>query len=357
VKGRVLVAGFSTRHVAQSAARAGYEVCAVDHFCDQDLAWYTREHEKFDELDELPDAISRLAQRYAFDGIVLTSGAEALPTTIPVCGTPRERVNRFLDKLDIQHFFEELHVPVPRLAAPGDYPVMIKPRRGAGGWRNQVVSSSEQLSAWEALYPETPYIAQEIINGIPASVCCVSDGTHARAIATNEQLLRGMEGAVFGFSGSVTPFDHPLQTRMMRIAEKIAAASGCTGTVGIDFVVSETAPCAIEINPRFQGTLDTVESAYDLNLFACHVDACAGRLPETRCPVRYAARSIIFCDRDLTLTVDLKHLTPMVADIPVPGTFFEEGQAVVSVFGSGATRSDALLMLDTNISTVRQYMR
>ncbi|MDD3137223.1 MAG: ATP-dependent carboligase, partial [Methanoregula sp.] len=71
MKGRVLVAGFSTRHVAQSAARAGYEVCAVDHFCDQDLAWYTREHEKFDELDELPDAISRLAQRYAFDGIVL----------------------------------------------------------------------------------------------------------------------------------------------------------------------------------------------------------------------------------------------------------------------------------------------
>ena len=38
VKGRILVAGFATRHVAQSAALAGYEVCAVDHFCDQDLS-------------------------------------------------------------------------------------------------------------------------------------------------------------------------------------------------------------------------------------------------------------------------------------------------------------------------------
>ncbi|MFA5255043.1 MAG: ATP-dependent carboligase, partial [Methanoregula sp.] len=53
MKGRVLVAGFATRHVAQSAARAGYEVCAVDHFCDQDLFWCTEDRLKFGELDEL----------------------------------------------------------------------------------------------------------------------------------------------------------------------------------------------------------------------------------------------------------------------------------------------------------------
>ena len=57
MKGRVLVAGFSTRHVAQSAARFGDEVCAVDHFCDQDLSWYTTDQEKFSELADLPDAI------------------------------------------------------------------------------------------------------------------------------------------------------------------------------------------------------------------------------------------------------------------------------------------------------------
>ncbi len=357
MKGRVLVAGFSTRHVAQSAARAGYEVCAVDHFCDQDLAWYTQDRLKFEELVELPDAIEQMTQRRSFDFIVLASGAEAIATSLPVCGTPRERVNRFLDKLDIQHFFSDLRVPVPRLAAPGEYPAMIKPRCGAGGWRNQIVRDAAQLTAWEALYPDMPYIAQEVIDGIPASVCCVSDGTHARAIATNEQILRGDGGTAFGFSGSVTPFDHPLRDQMVAVAERIAAASGCTGTVGIDFVVSDTTPCAIEINPRFQGTLDTVEAAYDCNLFEYHVGACTGRLPETRSPMRYAARSILFADKDLTLSGDLKHLSPIVADIPSPGTFFEEEQAIVSVFGSGATRGEALSVLDTNISTVRQYMR
>ncbi len=97
MKGRVLVAGFATRHVAQSARNAGYEVCAVDHFCDQDLAWYTKDREKFDELEDLPDAIDRISRRHSFDLFIPTSGAEDLPTTLPLCGTPRDRIQRFLD--------------------------------------------------------------------------------------------------------------------------------------------------------------------------------------------------------------------------------------------------------------------
>ena len=60
---------------------------------------------------------------------------------------------------------------------------------------------------------------------------------------------------------------------------------------------------------------------------------------------------------DCNLKAQAFNLSPIVADIPSPGTFFEEEQAIVSVFGSGATRGEALSVLDTNISTVRQYMR
>jgi len=357
VSGRVLVAGFATRHVVQSAAHAGYEVCAVDHFCDQDLFWYTKDRARFEDLDALPDAIDRMCRSHTFDFIVLTSGAEDLATSLPLCGTPKEKVSRFLDKFDIQHFFEELHVPVPRLLPQDEYPAMVKPSHGAGGWRNTIVHNAPQLAAWETLYPDLPYIRQEIIDGIPTSVCCVSDGAHAQAIATNEQLLRGSGDASYGFSGSITPFYHPLRDRMVAIAEQIAAASGCIGTMGIDFVIGNDAPYAIEINPRFQGTLDTVETAYGCNLFQYHVNACAGVLPKYKKPKQYAARTIIFADRDMTLSTDLKHVSPIIADIPWAGTEFEEGDALVSVYGSGTSRTEALSVLDKNISTVRQYMR
>ena len=357
MKGRVLVAGFTTRHVAESASRAGYEVCAVDHFCDQDLAWYTRDRIRFEDLADLPGAIVEMCDRYTFDFAIATSGAEDLSFPVPVCGTPRERVEPFLDKLSMQHFFEEIGVPVPGIAPDGKYPVMAKPCRGAGGWRNAVLPDAATEKAWASLYPEVPYIRQEVAEGIPASVCCIANGTAARAIAANEQILRGHGESAYGFSGSITPFDHPLAPNMIALAEKIAAASGCTGTIGIDFVAGSTAPVAIEVNPRFQGTLDTVEAAYGCSLFRYHVDACAGSLPEAPRVQQYAARRILFADRDFTLTADLKDLAPVVSDIPWPGTFFEEGQAVTSVSGTGPDRDAALHALDKNISTVRQYMR
>ncbi|OPY35912.1 MAG: carbamoyl phosphate synthase-like protein [Methanoregula sp. PtaU1.Bin051] len=357
MKGRVLIAGFATRHVAQSAYRAGYEVCAVDHFCDQDLNWYTKDRIKFEELDDLAPAVEEMSSRHRFDMLVVTSGAEDLQSAISLCGTPPGRVLRFLDKLATQQFFEDIPVSVPRLAGEGEYPYIIKPRRGAGGWRNAIIRNGDELTAWENLYDAVPYIRQQIVSGVPASVCCVTDGTRARAIASNEQILRGEGGSGFGFCGSITPYSGPQAGAMITLAEKIAAASGCTGTIGIDFILGDEI-YAIEVNPRFQATVDTVEMATGCNLFTLHTGACNGILPGTL-PLsgQYAARKILFADRDMTIAGDLKELSPVISDIPWPGTELEKDQAITSVYGWGRTRSEALGVLDKNITSVQQYLR
>ena len=89
----------------------------------------------------------------------------------------------------------------------------------------------------------------------------------------------------------------------------------------ISWSVHDT-PWVIEVNPRFQGTVDTVEIAYACNLFQYHVSACAGTLPEAPQVQEYAARRILFADRDMTLNADLKDLAPLVSDIPVAGDIF-----------------------------------
>ncbi len=356
MKGRVLVAGFATRHVAQSARRAGYTVYAVDHFCDQDLGWYTEDCLSFDELAELPEKIAELAARHPVDALVVASGAEAVGTTIPLCGTPPAKVERFLDKLEIQRFFEGLDVPVPPLAGGKDFPVMVKPRRGAGGWRNAVAKTAEELRRWEEAWPDVPYVAQHLVDGVPSSVSCVADGRRARAIAVNRQILRGEGESAHGFAGSVTPFSHPLAGEMVACAERIAAASGCVGSVGIDFMAGER-PWAIEINPRFQATLDTVEMAIGESVFAMHMDACRGVIPAARPAARQVAvRRILFSERDMRLDADLSALAPRIADIPWPGTEFEEGHAIVSVFGCGKTEAAAYADLERNTGAVRRLI-
>jgi predicted ATP-grasp superfamily ATP-dependent carboligase len=112
------------------------------------------------------------------------------------------------------------------------------------------------------------------------------------------------------------------------------------------------------VNPRFQGTVDTVEMACCCNLFGLHYDAVAGRLPSRRpVPREVAVRSILFAERDMIVNADLRWKREFVADIPWPGTVLEEDQAIVSVYGRGPDRKTALAVLDKHISSVRQYMR
>ena len=357
MKGSVLVCGFSTRHVARSASEAGYEVYAVDHFCDQDLNWYTRDRLRFEDLADLPGAIEDMCMRHHIDWMVPTSGAELLPGRAALLGTKPEQARRFMDKLLTQEFLESLGVPVPAVLGPGEYPAMIKPRTGSGGWRNRIIKDERDLASWIEDFGSPPHVTQQVVPGTAASVCCVADGFgKARALAANRQILRHEESANFGFSGSLTPFNHPCTRVMMEMAEKIAGASGCRGTLGIDFVAGEE-PYAIEINPRFQATLDTVECATGINLFSIHANACRGILPKTPLPITgFAVREILFADRDMEVEVDLSLLSPTVADIPWPGTSFDEGHALISVFGWGKSREEAMTSLDKHMKRVRQYI-
>ncbi len=355
----LLVAGFATRHVAASAARAGLMVYAVDHFCDQDLRDCTIECSRFDELAEIPGLIGTLCRKYPVDAIITTSGAEDLSDLpVPVLGTDPAITSRFLDKSRTQEFFEEGGWPVPTLAAPGSFPAMLKPCTGAGGWRNTIVSGEEEIRAWEAAFPGMPYLLQEVAPGIAASVCCVADGSRARALAANRQILRGTDEAAFGFCGSLTPLIHPMSRAMCRMAEDIAAASGCRGVIGIDFLLTSDRVFPIEVNPRFVATLDTVERAYGMNLVRIHLDACQGILPgQIPAPERVSIRKILFSEGERELRDDLSSLSPAVADIPVPPARFETGEAVISVFGEGKTEEEAREALDKTIRAVSLYMR
>ncbi len=352
---RVLIAGFTTRHVACSACAAGYQVSTVDHFCDQDLYRYADHCLSFDDLESLPAAIEQMSARCGGDIFVPTSGAETLQVGIPRYGPAPEKAATFLDKSQASRFFLEIGVPAPATLPERTYPAMVKPRCGSGGWRNAVLNNDKEWCKWKEDLADPPALWQEVVDGTPASVCCVTDGTRAKAVAVNEQLLRGGEEAAYGFSGSVTPFVHPRLDDMVGLAEKIASASGCIGTIGIDFVVGDE-PYIIEVNPRFQGTVDTVEMSTGINLFSLHVDACEGRLPEKMPkPRQFAARKILFARDDLLVGPDLG-MFPFVADVPWPGSLVEKGGAIVSVYGWGQSRRDALLMLDKHISTAQQYI-
>lgn len=358
MKGRVLVAGFATRHVAASAVRAGYEVHAIDAFCDRDLSWLTKSCKSFEELDELPGLVQEVCEKIPVDIFVVTSGAEDMETGRSVCGTPPGKAREFTDKNSIQNFFEEIDAPVPGILGGGLYPAMLKPCHGAGGWRNQIVSSEKEEEGFREMWPDVPYIRQEVVEGVPCSVSCIAADGQAKAVAANMQYMRGGDGErAYGFAGAATPYLRGEAAGLFGEAERIVSLSGCTGSVGVDFMLCDDGISAIEINPRFQATLDIVEMSMDFNIFRAHVEAAGGILPKSRPEAkRFAARKVLFADRDLTVRDDLGSLCPRVADIPWKGTEIEEGSAVISAYGLGATMEATAESLDKTIKEIGGYI-
>ena len=339
---RILVIGINIRHIAGSASRAGHEVFAVDCYCDEDLARWAKETAKLPR-EGAEEHISFFIEKFRPDAVVLGPGLEeASVRGMPVLNNSPEKTAQVSDKLWLARWLEDKGFPfiMTKLSTEDlRFPFLVKPRRGAGGVGCRVVSSPCELKWVEGL------IAQERINGLPASVSVIGNGREARAIAVNEQLIglswAGAKG--FRYSGNITPLAAP-QCNIAQMAEEIIAALGLVGSNGVDFLLTENGPVVVEVNSRFQGSLDTVELSSGTNVFQAHLQSFLGLLPKRPAPSSCTAgRVIIYAPSDLTIKKDL--VRDWTADVPGKGSRIAADDPVLSITAQGSSRDEVIAKL------------
>jgi predicted ATP-grasp superfamily ATP-dependent carboligase len=164
----------------------------------------------------------------------------------------------------------------------------------------------------------------------------------------NEQLIGvpyTFQNEPFGYCGNIVPFHsaHLISEGCEHIAEKIALHFGLIGSNGIDLVISkENVPYVMEINPRFQGTLECVERVLRTNLVKAHVNACVhGFLPKVqKKDLTFSTRLILYA-AERVIVPDLT-IFEEVRDIPLPKTLIEKGEPLCSIVTGGSSRDDSL---------------
>lgn len=346
---RVLIIGVNVGHIARSASRAGHEVFAVDCYCDVDLSRWTKETGKIPR-EGMEERIPFFVEKFRPDAVVLGPGLETASVRgAPVLNNAPEKTAQVSDKFWMARWLEEKGFPFikTRLSAEGlRFPCLVKPRKGAGGVGCRVVNSPSELKWEEGL------IAQELVLGLPASVSVIGDGRTARAIAVNEQLIgvrwAGAKG--FRYSGNITPHAPP-QCAMGRMAEEIAAALGLVGSNGVDFILTEKGPVVVEVNTRFQGSLDAVEPAAGINVFQAHIRSFSGELPERPVPpFRTAGRIILFAPRELTIEADL--VRDWTTDVPGKGVKIAADDPILSILAQGSSRDEVMARLKARAATL-----
>jgi predicted ATP-grasp superfamily ATP-dependent carboligase len=140
------------------------------------------------------------------------------------------------------------------------YPVVLKPRDGAGSDTTIVFRESESLeSMMEALYedsPEREFLLQPYVPGVPVSVSFLVGDAGIVPLLAGEQLF--LDKVFFRYIGGRMPLAPALAKRALALgARAIAAVPGLRGYVGVDLVLGPSdergegaSDTVIEINPR-----------------------------------------------------------------------------------------------------------
>jgi predicted ATP-grasp superfamily ATP-dependent carboligase len=363
-----LVVGYNTRHIVCSAKRAGFYVESVSHYEDSDLI-KCGDVTRFIR-DEFPEVITdadyrslkALVMGSSYDHAILGTGFETLD--IPrVAGNPPSLSSFVNDKDRLRDKLETLDYPVPQhfdLEDNLSFPIILKPKRGAGGFRNVLVRDIKHLQRSIEQYHENgwdDFFLQEFIHGIDVSASVLSTGKQALTIAINEQLI-GLKNLGpmqrFSFCGSVTPFRTSFAREIEEISNSIATDLGLVGTNGIDFIIGANGPVIIEVNPRFQATLDTIEGSLGINLVEAHIKSCQGELVPRARYSRFACRTVYFAEHDFYVKKTCEDQNYM--DIPRKGTFIERAKPVISAIGYGKSRDCAFNNASHYIETSKGYV-
>ncbi|VVB95059.1 ATP-grasp domain protein [uncultured archaeon] len=348
---KVLVIANSARIIVCSAKKAGYTVFALDFFGDVDTCICSDKARIFKSSHELHELAGTFGE---VDAAILGPGYENLKFKNILNNTPKV-MEEVSDKSKLPKKLLSMDIPHPETesidkAHELGFPLMIKPKSGSGGIQNKVVRNEEELSLFKERTDAREFIAQEYIEGIPCSASIISSGEDAVVVALNEQLIGipSLTGLPFAYCGNITPFHSKFNNQMIQYAKQIALEFGLMGSNGVDFIQTEKGIVVIEVNPRFQGSMDTVEPAFGINIFDAHVKSFDGELPGVKDPICVAAKSIVYADKKIVISQKVSDTlkrcmkTGRAADIPQPGTVIPQDEPVSTMLATAGTRSAAL---------------
>lgn len=307
---KLLLIAQSARLLAQSAARAGFQVFAIDHFADSDTLDYCKQCivvpsgvSGFDET-RLIAAAQHLALSHPDLTLVYGSGIDSRPSLVekltrlfPLLGNRSETLRQIAEPRFFFALLSQLSIPYPetRFTSPDQPGVwLVKPCCGEGGRGvTRSVKACFDLPSCSRGGKDVGFCAkiqasdgkvyfQKFVQGEAYSLLFLANGMTIRPIGFNTQWTAAHDPSqAFLFAGAINRADLSNGQRLAvaGYATKLTAATGLVGLNSIDFMLDGGECRVLEINPRPSATMALYDEDYDQGLLALHVAACQGKLP------------------------------------------------------------------------------
>ena len=355
--------------MAESAARAGFEVTSLDAFGDLDQHPDVRAYSLPRDfgVDFSAAAASEIARTIESDAVAYQSPFENHPLAVARLGRGRT-------------VWGNSDVVLRRVRDPRVLPSvddvssdrwLLKPRASGGG---------HGIRWWEAGDPvPSGSHVQRFVEGAPGSIVFVAARGRCVPLGLTSQLAGDPAFGASGFrycgsilchsarsedtsvaspsrqavgvslSGQPKDLHRPdgrlsLLESATTLAREFARRFDLVGVNCIDLIDHAGKAVPIEVNPRWSASMELVEQAYRLSVFGAHAAACStGELPPfdlTRAASEPSTlgKAIVFARHDVTCGDTRSWLDdPTVRDIPRPGEHIAAGRPVCTVFARGTS--------------------
>ena len=195
---------------------------------------------------------------------------------------------------------------------------------------------------------------QEFVEGTPGSIIFVAAGSRGVTLGVTRQLVGddafGASG--FRYCGNILTEPEDLVPDAVALVDAVAAEFSLVGVGSIDVIASEHGLLPVEVNPRWSASMELVERARGMSMFAIHADACAkGDLPVFGDRVslekgKTHGKAIVFARQDVVIGDTRPWLEdPDVRDVPHAGDRIEAGQPICTVFAAGSDEASCYARL------------
>lgn len=358
---RILIAGLTTRALAESALGAGCEILTVDYFGDLDQKRLC-ENVSLRERGAGYSAagILEVARGLAYDAVAYTGGLENHPGVVGelargkvLLGNNPETLRRVRDPAVLLPFLAVSGFAVPRTLWPG-WPLprggtwLRKPVRGGGG---------QGVGFWNGGRLDPGYILQEFLPGTPASAAFLADGRRCVVMGWTEQLV---QPGGFAYAGNILPLDAPpgVFGEVQAIAEALTGEFGLRGVNGFDFVLRDGRPVLLEVNPRYCASMELIERATGTPVFGLHLAAYGGELrPPGPAGSGVWGKAIVYARATVSVDDSRAWLERGVRDVPHPGEVIPKGRPICTVLAWGPTRQACRPALDAEMDIIWRECR
>jgi predicted ATP-grasp superfamily ATP-dependent carboligase len=349
--------GVSTRAAAESAARAGFDVIALDAYADLDQHPSVRALSLARDFGTSfsPDAVVAASRELPSDAVAYLSSFENHPKAVEALASGRvlwgnapQILERVRDPKTLTEALSQRGIRVPRIfttdprrSSPSSdvQRWMMKPRISGGGHGMNFWQPGEKV-------PRSHFL-QEFVEGVPGSVVFVAAGGRGVALGMSRQLIGESAFGASGFRYCGNIFDpaieeHP-SSEAIALVDAVTAAFPLVGVGCIDFIASDSGLHPVEVNPRWSASMELVERARGLSMFGIHADACArGELPKfdlTESPdsATTHGKAIVFATHEVVVGDTRRWLEDAsVRDVPRQGDRIPAGQPICTVFAVGS---------------------